>query len=112
MRILDMIRLNFCIILPLWPCFLPSSAPREWLGSVLASVFQMTSLKVREEGRLGGAFGEASAFCSARDLRTLGPSPVSGSLLRGESPYPSSPDPPSPPTHVLSLLLSCYQINK
>jgi len=33
----------------------------------------------------GGSVGEASAFSSGHDLRVLGLSPVSGSLLSGES---------------------------
>ena len=57
-------------------------------------------------GHLGGSVSEASAFSSGHDLRVLGLSPSSGSLLSGESASPSAPHPP----HVLSLTFS--QINK
>ena len=51
-------------------------------------------------GRLGDSVGEVSAFSSGHDLRVLGLSPMSGSLLSEDlSEDPAS----SAPTHVLSL---------
>ncbi|XP_034511794.1 COMM domain-containing protein 10 isoform X1 [Ailuropoda melanoleuca] len=41
------------------------------------------------QGRLSSSVGEASAFGSDHDLRVLGSSPASGSLLSGESVSPS-----------------------
>ena len=55
------------------------------------------------EGHLGGSVSEASAFGSGHDLRVLGLSPMSGSLLSGE---PASSSPPLLPN------LSLSQINK
>ena len=51
-------------------------------------------------GRLGGSVGWASAFGSGHDLRVLGSSPASGSLLSRE------PAPPTPPLPALCPLLS------
>ena len=42
-------------------------------------------------GCLGGSIGEASAFSSGHDPGVLGSSPLSGSLLSGESAPPSAP---------------------
>ena len=56
-------------------------------------------------GHLGGSEGKVSAFSSGHDLRVLGSSPASGSLLSGESASPSAPDPPHL-VHALSLFLS------
>ena len=57
---------------------------------------------------LAGSVGKASAFSSTHDLRVLGWSPVSGSLLSKEfiSHSPSAP----PPIHALSLAI--YQVIK
>ena len=57
-------------------------------------------------GYLDGSVSEASVFYSGPDPVVLGSSPVSGSLLSGES-ASSSPSPSTPPpTHALSLSLS------
>ena len=52
-------------------------------------------------GCLGRLVDEVSAFGSGCDLRVLGSSPTSGSVLSQEpaSPFPSA----TPPTHVFSL---------
>ena len=58
------------------------------------------------KGRLGGSVGETPAFSSGHDLRVLGWSPPSGSLLSGESAFPSSLPLPFACVHALSLFLS------
>ena len=49
----------------------------------------VTSLNTVPWGHPGGSVSEASAFRSGNDLRVLGLSPESGSLLSGESASPS-----------------------
>ena len=69
--------------------------------------FLVATIKKVKRG-VPGWLSEVSAFGSGQDLRVLGSSPMSGSLLNGES---SSPSPSAPPLAcVLSLSLS--QINK
>ena len=51
--------------------------------------FWLLILEKQPEGHLGGSVGEASAFGLSHDLRVLGSSPESGSLLSGESASPS-----------------------
>ena len=62
----------------------------------------LCSHKNQTMGRMGGSVSEVSAFSSGRDLRVLGSSPVPGSLLSGESAFPSAPA----PAHVLSCSCS------
>ena len=66
------------------------------LEYVLSFTFKKTAT-----GRLSGSVGEASALGSGHDLKVLGSSPESGSLLSGESVCPSPSTPP--PTHALSF---------
>ena len=49
--------------------------------SVVLTEEQLDSNSTNVEGHLGGSVGEASAFSSGCDLRVLGSSPTSGSLL-------------------------------
>ena len=62
-------------------------------------------------GHLGGSVGWASAFGSGQDLRVLGSSPVSGSLLN-RSLFLSLSLPLLSPAHALSLSLSNQSIKK
>ena len=55
------------------------------------------------QGPLWGSVGDMSAFSADHDLRILGSSPASGSLLSNGS---ASPSPCSPPARGLTLLLS------
>ena len=74
--------------------------PRDLLAQAAGHI------KHTAQGRLGGSVGEVSAFGSGHDPGVVGSSPVSGSLLSGES---ASPSPSAPP--LLVLFLVC-QINK
>ena len=63
----------------------------------------MTNKVGKVGGHLGGSVGEVSAFSSGHDLRILGSSPMSGSLISRES-LVSLPLPP--------LVLSPSLVNK
>ena len=67
-------------------------------------------LKVHIIGSPGGSVAEASAFGSGHDLRVLGSSPKSGSLLNGESASP--PSSAASPACAVSVSLSLCQINE
>ena len=76
---------------------------RGQLRCIYCTSFCLIFKKCNTWGYLGGSVSEASAFGSGHDLRVLGWSPVSGSLLSGESASPSPSDPP--PAHACSLAL-------
>ena len=68
--------------------------------------FWLLILEKQPEGHLGGSVGEASAFGLSHDLRVLGSSPESGSLLSGESASPSPSACRSPHCTLSRSLLS------
>ena len=67
------------------------------------SKFQKLILSIKMHLFLDGSVGEAFAFGSGHDLRVLGLSPASGSLLSGESAFPSPSACHSPRFCSLSL---------
>ena len=79
-------------------------------GKAINMVPTIKEYKVFEMGHLGGLVSKVSAFSSGHDLRVLGLSSTSGSLLSGESASLS----PSLCLFFLSLSLSLSlsQINK
>ena len=73
-----------------------SDFPHDSLWKLLEGTYWLRGFL---KGRLGGSVGKAAAFGSGHDLRVLGWSPASGSLL--------SREPASLPLSLPASLLTC-----